>query len=994
MLYKVGVSSDADPVGSVWRRWDPHIHTPGTVLSDQFGDTDPWESYLQAIEDSSPRIEAVGVTDYASIDRYCNVLDYKNSGRLPDVGLIFPNIELRFDIGTSSNSPINFHLLVSPEDPDHVDQAKLFLRKLTFMVRGETYACVADDLVRLGRVIADDPTRDAKASIALATNQLKISVPLLRSAFDDSRWAQENIIVGLTGGSTDGSSGLQKDSSFSTMRREIESIARVIFSAQPSQRSFWLGKGVESIESLERSYGGRKLCLHGSDAHRLDRVGMPDQHRYTWIKGDATFESLRQACLEPETRAIVGEAFPEGALRYKTVAETELTNAPWCKTPRVPLNSGLVAIIGARGSGKTALADLIAKGAYGRTDPSGQSFVSRAGTLLADARISLQWGDGSTSARDLLDGTGEDGELPQVQYLTQQFVERLCSAEGLSDELLVEIERVIFEAHPAEERYGTTSFRELLDLRAARSRAMRRTAEEATRETNEAINEERELLRTLPGLQERLGQETRALDEDREARSKLIVVGGEQRARQLEVVTGAMTRCQARVDELGLREQSLEALVEKMHDERQRVLPNRLARLQQSHLAAGLTNEAWQQFDLVYAGHIDSVLGAALTSCREQRRLTLGEDVEVTNEKESLVSDVADLDQVPLRRLKAESDRLRRLIGLDQRMTDRLNSLSAKIASAERGLSRIHEGIKRAESASGRLHSLITRRNNEYGAVFDGISAEAAELSALYRPLEEALSGSPGALGKLAFSVRRVVDLDSWVHRGEELMDLRKQGKFRGHGQLRADASSSLLPAWEYGTRQEVSEAMALFRRENDQEIVRHCQVDPKDAGRYQAWGARVAEWLTSTDHIDVRYGIQYDGVDIERLSPGTRGIVLLLLYLSIDTNDDRPLIVDQPEENLDPKSIYGELVHRFRDARTRRQVIIVTHNANLVINTDADQVIVAEAGAHVPGSLPDITYRSGGLENPVIRELVCEILEGGRTAFQNRAKRLHMNLE
>ncbi|MFX8817267.1 hypothetical protein ABTM85_20830, partial [Acinetobacter baumannii] len=82
-----------------------------------------------------------------------------------------------------------------------------------------------------------------------------------------------------------------------------------------------------------------------------------------------------------------------------------------------------------------------------------------------------------------------------------------------------------------------------------------------------------------------------------------------------------------------------------------------------------------------------------------------------------------------------------------------------------------------------------------------------------------------------------------------------------------------------------------------------------------------VAAWLNSTDHISVRYGIQYDGVDIEQLSPGTRGIVLLLLYLAVDQSDDRPLIIDQPEENLDPKSIFVELVGRFVETRNRRQI-------------------------------------------------------------------------
>jgi predicted ATPase len=77
--------------------------------------------------------------------------------------------------------------------------------------------------------------------------------------------------------------------------------------------------------------------------------------------------------------------------------------------------------------------------------------------------------------------------------------------------------------------------------------------------------------------------------------------------------------------------------------------------------------------------------------------------------------------------------------------------------------------------------------------------------------------------------------------------------------------------------------------------------------------------------------------VAIEQLSPGTQGIVLLLLYLAIDQQDRRPLIIDQPEENLDPNSVFEVLVPHFREARKRRQVIVVTHNANLVVNTDAD---------------------------------------------------------
>jgi len=205
-------------------------------------------------------------------------------------------------------------------------------------------------------------------------------------------------------------------------------------------------------------------------------------------------------------------------------------------------------------------------------------------------------------------------------------------------------------------------------------------------------------------------------------------------------------------------------------------------------------------------------------------------------------------------------------------------------------------------------------------------------------------------------------------------------------------ADTALKDAWETGDPQQVSAAMAKFRAENQEDLL---DIVPKaDQTAYRAWSKRFAKWLYGTEHIAIEYSIDYDGVDIRKLSPGTRGIVLLLLYLALDDGDDRPLIIDQPEENLDPKSIFDELVGLFRDAKSKRQVIMVTHNANLVVNTDADQIIVAQAGAHLPGELPPITYLSGGLESKNIRTAVCDILEGGERAFQERARRLRVRLE
>src|SRR5712691_4315423 len=100
--------------GSLWNRWDPHLHAPGTLLNDQFkGD---WGKYFDRIENASPIVRALGVTDYFSIEAYKEFLRQR-AKRLPNVQFVFPNVEMRLDVSTERRAALNLHLLFSPEDP-------------------------------------------------------------------------------------------------------------------------------------------------------------------------------------------------------------------------------------------------------------------------------------------------------------------------------------------------------------------------------------------------------------------------------------------------------------------------------------------------------------------------------------------------------------------------------------------------------------------------------------------------------------------------------------------------------------------------------------------------------------------------------------------------------------------------------------------------------------------------------------------------------------
>lgn len=993
---RVLVTSTADPRGSIWRRWDPHIHAPGTVLNNQFG-ADDWGKYLSLIEQSEPRIEVLGVTDYYSIDDYEVALSHKAAGRLPDVGLIFPNVELRLPTATGSDHPVNIHLLISPEDADHIDQTRRFMRTLKFESGGESYACDRDDLMRLGK--AHDPSiTDDGAAVRAGTNQFKVSITNLRDSFAKSAWAQDNILVAVAAGTNDGTSGVRDaGGSLEATRQEIERFAHVIFAGAPKQREFWLGDGVLGRDELASKLDGPKPCLHGSDAHSLVKVGKPDNDRFTWIKGDATFETLRQVCLEPRERAIVAATPPTGALPHRVIKEITVSGAPWFINGSIPLSDGLVAIIGARGSGKTALADLIAAGASAVSDDATEkTFLQRARPHIAGSSVALAWADGSSSTT-ALPPVADPDVAPGVQYLSQQFVERLCSAEGITDELLAEIERVIFEAHAYEDRLGTSSFRELLDIRASHGRNLRAHAKQEIASLSDQIENERSARAQLPALTAEQGRLTKLLDEDKKARTALVVTGGEARSRRLEAINAELGVRQGAVDTARRREQSLVELEAAIADMSARRLPALVADLERAHAGAGLTATDWQMFKLRFAGDPADVVTKHLVKVRQEIAALTGpvipKPTTPAEQWQPFIPEDSDLAKVPLGALKAEAFRLGQLIGLDDTKQKQLSALNDKITKNEAALSAANAAAANAAGAQARITVLAENRKASYASLFDGFASEQAELTKMYEPLSSMLSSQRDTLGKLSFSVRRVVDVDAWAARGEDLMDLRTGTTFRGRGELLKVATDTLLPAWESGASGDVADAMATFRNDHDQHIIEQARVPQSNLPAFRGWANDVAAWLNSTDHISVSYGIQYDGVDIEQLSPGTRGIVLLLLYLAVDQSDDRPLIIDQPEENLDPKSIFVELVGRFVETRHRRQIIIVTHNANLVVNTDADQVVVASAGAHVPRGLPDLSYLSGGLENPAVRDEVCEILEGGKPAFEERARRLRIRL-
>jgi len=951
-------------VGSRWLRWDPHLHAPGTLRNDQFGND--WEGYIRRIEEAQPPVFALGVTDYFTLRAYKEVLRRRQAGALQSVPLIFPNVELRLTIETKERQGINFHLLVCPDDSDHVKRMEEKLAQLRFRYRNDWFLCNDDGLRRLGRAHRGEASLEDEAALQEGANQFKVELGEVRKLFDEGQWMRDNVLVAVAAGN-DGLAGIAKDASFRAQREELGRFANIVLSGQPSDRSYWLGEHPDFLANGHTP----KPCLHGCDAHALDSVLRPDNDRRCWVRSEPTFDGLRQTLVEPRRRLYIGDLPPRGPSDSDIIRTLRLRNAPWIENQDLQLNDGLITIIGAKGSGKTAFADLLAFAAGSDVEPGPASFIPKAGDLLNGLEADLEWGDGTRQTirlpRDM-----EDKAESRVRYLSQQFVERLCAPGGLAEPLIEEIERVVFSAISEEDRLQCATFSELRTVMLEDPTAEREAERDTIRAKTRLIAEETSLQRSVPGLQMKIHE----MERDRTGLEKELkaipVKASDEKVKAQQAVAANLQRLRDAIAAEERRAQDLRDVAAEI----QRQIRSAEAALQSTRAKylTLLDTETWELLKM----RIDSTGLATLTRLERearQRTATLREHglpaAGKPTEKDSGGS-------AGIAVLTAQNERLSKALGLDQANEKRRLDLEKRLATVKTDEEKARKEVAHAQKASARKKEAQSQRFAEYELIFGALEAEKRALEKLYEALTRRTADDP-RLSKLTFEVRRVVDVDSWASRGESLLDLRKP-PFNRRGVLADTARAALLPAWERGTPQEVRSAVQAFMEEQAGAAL--------DALAQGSTPLDFGEWLFSTDHISVRYGIRYEGVEIAHLSPGARGVVLLTLYLALDEWDLRPLIIDQPEENLDPSSVYADLVPFFRDAAKRRQIIMVTHNANLVVNTDSDQVIVADAHRTSPTSLPMIRYVAGGLEDAEIRSHVCRLLEGGEEAFRKRGQR------
>ena len=183
----------------------------------------------------------------------------------------------------------------------------------------------------------------------------------------------------------------------------------------------------------------------------------------------------------------------------------------------------------------------------------------------------------------------------------------MCSSDGgVNDELLAEIERVIFDEHSAENRAGAATFTELLDMRASRSRLAQSRSQEALAGAVEQMFDQRRKQTELPALQARRRADAKTIENDKKARLALIGSGPEGRTKRLDEILKAVDAKLQQLDAAGRRKQSLDQLRDFVADIRDRKGRSELADLERRHADAGLPPEEWPVFERVFAGDVDS----------------------------------------------------------------------------------------------------------------------------------------------------------------------------------------------------------------------------------------------------------------------------------------------------------------------------------------------------------------------------------------------------
>jgi len=972
------MSHNKFPKGSEWNKWDLHIHTPESLLNNGFGEC--WDTYVQtlfkkAIENN---IVSIGITDYYIIDGYKKLRqEYLNSpSKLAELftpdeieyikGMfIFPNIEFRINklvLGNEKdlkwNRKVNFHLLISDKVAIE-DIEENLLNKLLFEIVGtndgtpQKQSITKRNLINLGKELKEQHTEfkehsDIFVGMVNASIDTEQLVEVLKS---QSKIFKGKYLLGLP--ADEDLSQVSWNSQGHLARKVLIQKSHLLFSSNPKTIEFGLGYFHKNPQEFEKEFNSLKPCVWGSDAHDFNKLFKPDKDRYTWLKATPTFEGLKQVVYEPDERVKIQLNKPEEKTPYLVIDKVRFVDNSGLKifSPEwIDFNDNLNVVIGGKSSGKSLILYHVAK-AIDTEQTKNKTIFSNSDydEFISEKPFDLEvlWKNGDT------DKLSDDEKLGQITFVPQMYINHLAEKNGeehlyeLIDSILLQNDEYRKFIEGVNQRKNDTTSNISRNIESLLS--LTKSANDLTTEINKL------------GTKEQISIEIKRLADEVE---KLKKQSGftDIESKKFESLEKRKKELEANIKKSEAKKSSLE-IYEGQIKENQKITINTVNNRASQHL--GTPDEETRDLIRNLKTDLENRLNESYQKFYDDTEIKLKE-----------ISDG----------LKTANEELEKTIKL-------LSPFQAKIKNKEM-LERVTKSHKAQENKLLELNKKVSERNRTFKAGKDNneeLFNNYTTLLDLYKEINSKLQEPEfKVIGEgLELVTKLQFDTDRFSSSFSNLFD--RRANFHTVFSGRFDDANNFI----FNLNQHVPDIRIIFdkiRKEKDIPVRFRTGMNPDE--KYSK---------LFDDYFKINYSIQHKGDNILKMSPGKRGLVLLQLILHI-SNATHPILIDQPEDNLDNRTIYNELKQFVKSKKVQRQIIIVTHNANLVVSTDAENVIVANQSGQQTGKDKKeykFEYVSGALENTFIkedeegilyqygiREHVCDILEGGREAFKKREQK------
>lgn len=695
-------------------------------------------------------------------------------------------------------------------------------------------------------------------------------------------------------------------------------------------------KHIGTQRAMALGLGSRQFIARvvSSDAHKLNTVGKnaAGDKRVTRYKMQRpSFHGLRHALLDAEVRVRIEDEIPF-AVPHVLGLHME---GSFFSDVTIRLSTNLNCIIGGRGAGKSTTLEAIRL----LSPDGGEAYM--VDSEVWPTEIDFFWKDQAGQTTWLNRSLGEAVQNNSDPSEGQISFDMDCFGQG---------DAATISKGAEKDPLGLLRYLDkFIDFEGAKAEEEKVRQELLT--STGAIDKAKEQVNLIPTWEQKLRVSNAQLEALETAKAKEVIALQRQLSEEKEQRQQIVTNVK-----------SIKECITSSS------LPDAIVRLKAISPHAGTTGSQELQNILLGAGTFE----AAAATSRSELTAHYGQltALVTTNLNAWRTRDQAAAEEIENKRKNLESQGIRLDMSFIQKLTS--DSASAKqnlatLATWRTELDRLEKErrglLQRRWAARSKISTLRTafaaRATSVLGSVLKDLTLSLKYLPDAYSPDAESLI--TGAMGWRTVQVPRAGILVQTLT-VPKLLDAIRTGS---SGALTALMSAPNTPAFTKG------EAEAILARLKAPELVSALQrVHIEDLPR-----------LTVTRMVPVvGQAPKALSRDFKQLSLGQQQSVLLALMLSSDRK--QPLLIDQPEDNLDSEFIYTTLVPVLRRAKERRQIIIVTHNANIAVLSDAEQIIVLKSTSEKA-----FIIHRGSIDDQGTRDAACEILEGAQEAFRLRAK-------